>query len=150
MRKPKPLKPETREILFLQLKESKTKLGFQRVQCLWLRESLGLSSQEIATAIGWNPSSVRRLQARYLKEGESAFEINARGGRNRENMGIEEERELLRPFFQEKEKGGTLVVKEIKLAYEDKIGYKVPKSTVYRMLSRHGWRKISPKARHSK
>ncbi len=150
MRKPKPLKPEAREILFLQLRESKTKLEFQRVQCLWLRESLGLSSQEIATAIGWNPSSVRRLQARYLKEGESAFEINERGGRNRENMSIEEERELLSPFFQKEEKGGVLVVKEIKLAYEDKIGYKVPKSTVYRMLSRHGWRKISPRPRHSK
>lgn len=146
MKKPKPLKSDAKERLFLQLKESKTKLGFQRVQCLWLRESLGLSSQDIATAIGWNPSSVRRFQARYLKEGESAFEINERGGRNRENMSIEEEKDLLKPFFQKAEKDGVLVVKEIKLAYEDKIGYKVPKSTVYRMLFRHGWRKVYPKS----
>lgn len=145
MRKPKPLKSDAKERLFLQLKESKTKRRFQRVQCLWLRESLGLSSQEIATAIGWNPSSVRRFQARCLKEGESAFEINERGGRNRENMSIEEEKELLKPFFQKAEKEGVLVVKEIKLAYEDKIGYEVPKSTVYRMLFRHGWRKVSSK-----
>jgi transposase len=141
MRKPKLLKPEAKERLFLHLKESKTKHEFQRVQCLWLRESLGLSSKEIATAIGWNPGSVRRFQAKYLKEGEAALEISQRGGRNRENMSIEEERDLLKPFFQKAEKGEVLLAKEIKLAYEDKVGYNVPKSTVYRMLSRHGWKK---------
>jgi transposase len=150
MRKPQPLKPESKERLSLLLKKSETKLEFQRIQCLWLRSSLGLSSQDIATAIGWNPSSVRRIQASYLKEGETALLVNDRGGRHRENMSIEEEKELLEPFFREAKKGKVLVVKEIKLSYEDKVGYKVAKSTIYRMLVRHGWRKISPGPHHPK
>jgi transposase len=150
MRKPQPLKPESKERLSLLLKKSETKLEFQRIQCLWLRSSLSLSSQDIATAIGWNPSSVRRIQASYLKKGETALLVNDRGGRHRENMSIEEEKELLEPFFREAKKGKVLVVKEIKLSYEDKVGYKVAKSTIYRMLVRHGWRKISPGPHHPK
>jgi hypothetical protein len=49
------------ERLALDLKPAKTKAGFQRVQCLWLRASLQLSADQVATAIGWHPNSVRTL-----------------------------------------------------------------------------------------
>ncbi len=42
------------------------------------------------------------------------------------------------------------MVSDIKAAYEAKIGRKVPKSTVYRMLERHGWRKIALRPHHPK
>ena len=38
----------------------------------------------------------------------------------------------------------------IKKAYEQELGKSVPKSTVYRMLARHNWRKIVPRPRHPK
>ena len=41
-------------------------------------------------------------------------------------------------------------VSRIKAAYEQALGRKVPKSTVYRMLARHGWRKVVPRPRHPK
>ena len=150
MRKSKPLSPKKKERLHTLLKESQTKSEFQRVQCLWLREALDLSSKEIGLAIGWDPSSVRRLQSKYLKEGEAALLVSARGGRHRENLSLEEEKELLGPFFEKSKAGGILIVKEIKLAYEGKVGGKVPKSTIYRMLARHGWRKVSPRPHHPK
>jgi hypothetical protein len=34
--------------------------------------------------------------------------------------------------------------------HEQALGRKVPKSTVYRMLARHGWRKVVPRPRHPK
>ena len=42
------------------------------------------------------------------------------------------------------------MVNEVKAAYEEIIGHSVPKSTVYRVLARHGWRKIAPRPRHPK
>jgi hypothetical protein len=30
------------------------------------------------------------------------------------------------------------------------VAHRVPKSTVYRMLARHGWRKLAPRPRHRK
>ena len=39
---------------------------------------------------------------------------------------------------------------EIKRAFEAEVGHKVAKTTIYRMLDRHDWRKIMPRPRHPK
>ncbi|AIA31836.1 helix-turn-helix domain-containing protein [Leptospirillum ferriphilum] len=43
-----------------------------------------------------------------------------------------------------------MVVPPIHAALEERVGHTVPKSTVYRLLARHGWRKVSPDTRHPK
>ena len=134
----------------MELKQAKTKAEFQSVQCLWLRASLKLSADQVAIAIGWHPNSVRKLQARYFKEGEVALRRGGRGGRYFQNLTLEEERQLLQEFLAQSERGGILEVSRIKAAYEQILGRKVPKSTVYRMLARHGWRKVVPRPRHPK
>ena len=53
MRKPKELPEGALESLAMGLKQAKTKAEFQSVQCLWLRASLRLSADQVATAIGW-------------------------------------------------------------------------------------------------
>lgn len=150
MRTPKPLSNEAIERLAKDLKRTKTKGEFQAVQCLWLRVSLGLSADQVATAIGWHPSSVRKQQSRYLREGLTALQRTGRGGRRRQNLTLEEEQNLLQEFLYQGESGGILEVSRVKAAYEQAVGRKVPKSTVYRMLARHGWRKIAPRPRHPK
>ena len=65
-------------------------------------------------------------------------------------MSIIQEKQFLTVFIESAEAGGVIVVREIKSAYEKAIGHKVPKSTVYRMLGRHGWQKIAPRPRHLK
>jgi transposase len=150
MRTPKPLPEGAYEKLAMDLELAKTKGEFQRVQCLWLRASLGLSATQVATAIGWHVGSVRKLQARYLREGEAVLKGTGRGGRYYQNLTLEEERQLLQEFLAQSERGGILEVSRIKAAYEQILGRKVPKSTVYRMLARHGWRKVVPRPRHPK
>jgi transposase len=150
MRKPVPLPPGSKETLEQLLKKVKTKTQFQRVQCLWLRASLGLSSHDVAVAIGWNTSSVRHLQALFLKEGETVFQASKRGGRYRANITTDEENSFLASFLEKSVRGEILVVSEIKRAYEKIVGHTVPKSTIYRMLARHGWRKITPRPHHPK
>jgi transposase len=107
-----------------------------------------LDANQVAIAIGWQPTSVRRLQAQYLHEGENILTTVGRGGRRHQNLAEEEEAELLRRFTPQAERGGMLEVSQVKRAYEQAIGHSVPKSTVYRMLARHGWRKIAPRPRH--
>jgi len=150
MRKPKELPEGALERLAIDLKQAKTKGEFQSVQCLWLRASLKLSADQVAIAIGWHRNSVRKLQARYFKEGESALKRGGRGGRYYQNLTLEEERQLLQEFLAQSERGGILEVSRVKAAYEQVLGRKVPKSTVYRMLARHGWRKVVPRPRHPK
>lgn len=150
MRTPTPIPERDRSTLFLLLKGAKNKSEYQRVLCVWMRAAFGMAPDDVARAIGWSLGYVRQVQANYLKRGELALRIGGKGGRRRENMSPKEEQELLAPFFGKAERGEMLLVMEIKQAYEAKLGRVVPKSTVYRMLERHGWRKISPRPYHPK
>jgi transposase len=150
MRVPKPLPEDAATRLAAALRSAKTKGEFQRIQCVLLRAALGLSADKVALAIGWRPTSVRRLQARYLRQGEAALTGVGRGGRRRENLTVDQEQALLAKFEAKAERGGVLEASEVRAAYEQAVGHKVPKSTVYRMLGRHGWRKIAPRPRHPK
>ena len=148
MRKAKPLDSQQKDRLKILLNETKKKEDYQRVLCVWLRDEFSLTSAEVAKAIGITETSVKRINARYIKRGEEALIGKPRGGRHRENLTLKEEDDLLASFEETAYAGGMLVVTEIKQAYERSIGRKVPKSTVYRMLERHGWRKIAPRRKH--
>jgi len=147
MRPARPLSEAQQQRLGTLLRQAKTKADFQRIQCLWLRATLKLTSAETALAVGWSQSSVKNIQSRYLREGEHVLLGKGRGGRRYSNLTWQKEDELLSSFLAKARAGGVLVVGEIKAAYERKAGKTVPKSTVYRMLARHGWRKIVPRPR---
>ena len=65
-------------------------------------------------------------------------------------MSLDDEKDFLRPFMKLASNSGILEVSGIHKAYEAKTGKKVPFSTVYRLLARHGWRKIAPRPSHPK
>ena len=132
------------------LKKAEGKSEFQRIQCILLRATLGASAKDIAQVVGWTIGTVRVMHSHYAKEGAAFFDVAHRGGRHRQNMSLEEEVTFLAPFFDRAKTGGILVASEIKAAYEAKLGRKVAESTVYRMLARHGWRKIVPRPSHPK
>ena len=150
MRPQRPITKEAKVSLEDLLNKTKTKSDFQRVQCVWLRAELGMNSTTVGKAIGWTPGTVKKIWSQYFSEGERALIGIGRGGRRRNNLNEDEEQRVLSPFLEKAASGRVLVVNEVKQAYEQAIGRVVPKSTVYRMLARHGWRKIAPRPRHPK
>lgn len=132
------------------MQKARTKAEFRRAQAIWLRVSLALSDEEIATAVGLSANTVRCLHSRFRLRGQAAIAGVGRGGRRRENLTLEQEDHLLRPFLEQAAGGGILHVGSIQAAYEEAVGHEVPKSTVYRVLARHGWRKLAPRPRHPK
>ena len=150
MRPQRPISEKAKESLEELLKGTRTKSDFRRVQCIWLRAAFAMSSDEVALAVGFSPATVKKLWSQYFSGGEEVLIGQGRGGRRRANLSLEEEQKLLVYFFDKAESGEVLVVNEVKAAYEKAVGRTVPKSTVYRMLARHGWRKIAPRPRHPK
>ena len=150
MRPSRRISEEQRKRLEGLLGRTKTKSDFQRVQCVWLRAALDLSAQQTSRAIGWSPNTVKIIQSRYFRKGDEVLFGKGRGGRRYSNLTEEQEVGLLSGFMEKARSGGILVVTDIKSAYEKIIGRKVPKSTVYRLLARHGWRKIVPRPKHPK
>lgn len=150
MRHPTSFPEGTAERLKMLLKQAKSKSEFQRIQAVYLRVATSMTPEEIAVALAWHPGTVRNIHSAFLRSGESAFQVSSRGGRHRENLSLAEENELLDQFLNIASDGGVIVVSSIKATYEKKLGHRVPKSTVYRMLARHDWRQIVPRPRHPK
>lgn len=36
------------------------------------------------------------------------------------------------------------------MAYEERVGHSIGSSQIYRVLERHGWRKVMPRSKHPK
>lgn len=136
--------------LAARLRQATTFAQYQRIQCVLIRATLGSTAAQIARLLGWSTGSVHVLHSRWASEGEAVFDVRARGGRHRQNLSVEQERALLAPFVERAGMGNTLKVAEIQRAYEQQVGRKVAPSTVYRLLDRHGWRKLMPRPRHPK
>jgi len=123
---------------------------FQRFLCVWLRIEQGLSTKEIARVLNWNVNTVRITQRDFIARGTKALVDERRGGRRRQLMTIEDEKSFLAAFQDAASSAAMLVVSEIKAALEKQLGRTVHKTTVYRLLRRHGWRKVAPRPKHPK
>ncbi len=132
------------------LKRAQSHSEYQRIQCVLIRATLGSSAAEIAQLLGWSTATVHVIHSRWAKEGEAIFELRGRGGRHHQHLSVEQEAQVLGPLVAQATAGGMLKVAEIKRAYEERVGKAVAPSTVYRMLERHGWRKVVPRPRHPK
>ena len=150
MRPPKPISESRLSELNEFRKNKWPGFEFQRFLCVWLRVEQGLATKDIARVLGWHVNTVRYTQADFIKNGTRALVESSRGGRRRQLMTAKEEAEFLSAFASEAEKGRMLVVNDIKDVLESHLDRQVHKTTVYRMLNRHGWRKICPRPKHPK
>jgi transposase len=132
------------------LKRAASHAEYQRIQCVLIRATLGSTASEIAQLLGWSTATVHVIHSRWAKEGEAVFDLRGRGGRRHQHLSALQESELLAPFAAKAQAGALLHVSEIKRALEQQVGNTVAASTVYRMLDRHGWRKVVPRPRHPK
>jgi len=148
MRPPQPLPDGAEGELTQLLQEVESKADYRRVLCLWLRAALGLPAAEVALALGWRVSSVYNLQSRYQHEGAEALLGAGRGGRRRAWLSPEQEQRLLASFAALAGQGGIAEAGTIVRAYQQQVGHTVAASTIYRLLARHGWRKLVPRPQH--
>ena len=52
------------------------------------------------------------------------------------------------PFLEQAATGGVLVVGQIKVALDARLGREAALASVYNLLHRHDWRKLAPDKRH--
>jgi transposase len=103
---------------------------------------------EIAKHCGVSKALVHQVISTYNRSGIAAVETPGKGGRRHEYLTAEQEQAFLAPFFARAERGELATASEIKQAFETRVGREVEESTIYRLLQRHGWRKVVPRPRH--
>ena len=129
-------------------KENKDKQVEKRLQAVQMRGE-GKKNAEIAEQLETSSDMISYWVSCYAKRGLEGL-LPAKREAHRRNMSTGEEKQLLSTFEKEAEAGRVVEVSEIKKAYETKVAHTIGSGQIYKVLKRHGWRKIKPRSRHPK
>lgn len=106
-------------------------------------------AKEIAVHTGVGKGTVHNLISDYNRFGPEVVERVGRGGRRNAHLTPEEEAEFVAPFVGMAEKGQIVCGSQIGKVLEERLGYSLHHSIIYRLLDRHGWRKVVPRPFHT-
>lgn len=109
----------------------------------------GYSNGEAAKMTEADKRQISRWAKKYKNGGVEALDPKC-GGRHHQNISYEEEEEILEQFKKQAEEGQIIEVKEIKKAYDEKVGHQTHPTQIYKILHRHDWRKVMPRSKHPK
>jgi transposase len=129
------------------MEKAKSAVLRKKLEVLQLRME-GYRNAEISGITKYSKSRVSALACIYAKDGIAYFRQENRQGGNRRNMSCDEEAAFLFAYKELAEQGQIVEVSEIKRAYEEKVGHRIGKEQIYRVLHRHGWRKVMPRSKH--
>lgn len=118
-----------------------------RVRCIRLL-ALGWKAQDVAEAVGLSCSSVYRRKAEFLSEGESSLLTDGWGGRRHGVLTRAEEADFVAHFEEAARQGQMVTASAMLSELARRCGKPANTTTLYRILARHGWRKVVPRPRH--
>jgi transposase len=123
---------------------------FKSALAVLLPAKAGLTLEATARLLGVGTSSVNRMQARFQLGPAASSERRNWGGRRQSLLTPQEELEFLQPWAEQARQAGLLVLSPIRAALALRVGHPVKASVVWRLLARHGWRKVAPDTKHPK
>ena len=120
--------------------------AYKRLQALYLR-GLGKTNKEIKEVVGFCEQYITEMVSKYMKDGMSSILADRRTSNNR-RMSYAEESKFLEQFEELADAGQILTVNIIHEKFDEVTGKSNNQSTIFRLLKRHGWRKVKPRPRH--
>lgn len=121
---------------------------YRKYTMILLHEKLGLSIEKASEFFHYNASSFYRIKKELSDKLHNVSSKGAWGGRRKSYLSYDEELQLIAELEKEGEHGDFVDIRIIKAKLEERIGRAVHKTSIYRFLERHNWRKISPRKYH--
>ena len=129
-------------------KKNKNKRVDKKLQVLIMRHE-NKGNEEISARTGYNVRYITTLMGQYKKQGLEEF-IRIKQTSHNRNMSVEQEAKVLAKFEEEADAGHELTVNQIRHGLESELGKETSVAYAYRVLKRHGWRKVMPRPKHPK
>lgn len=129
-------------------KKNKNKRVDKKLQVLIMRHE-NKGNEEISARTGYNVRYITTLMGQYKKQGLEEF-IRIKQTSHNRNMSVEQEAKVLAKFEEEADAGHELTVNQIRQGLESELGKETSVAYAYRVLKRHGWRKVMPRPKHPK
>lgn len=138
------------EELAVWTREAPDKESYQRRLAIWITAVHHFSAQKIADILCVSKQAIWLWISQYNHNGPDGLRRKGRGGRRWAFMSLAQEEELLGQLIERARKGEILTASRVRPTVEKFLNRKVSVSYIYRLLHRHGWRKISPRPKHEK
>ena len=148
----RPLITDEKDIEYAQglLSGSKNLEDLHMAQAILLPHRQRMSFAQTANLLGVCPRSISRLRHRLQLKRKGEYAGDRRGGRQPENMSLEQEKSFLGQWRQRAASGQIVLACEMRQALAAQLGRRVCESYVYGLLARNHWRKLAPDTRHPK
>ena len=125
--------------------------SLRQCQAVLLPALFGATLEQTAAVLGVGRATVARFQTAFRKQRSVGPNPSRHwGGRRQSLLTPEAERAFLKPWLKSAATGHLVVVSPLRAALAQRVGQPVKPSVVYRLLARHGWRKVAPDTRHPK
>ncbi len=128
--------------------QATTALEYRAALSVILCDVVGLDADLTAEVLGTSRRTVFRDRKHICNQDDTPK--GQWGGRRHCSMSVVEEAEFLAQWETKASEGGVLTVPPIHAALVERLGHNCPMSTTYRLLARHGWRKVQPDTKHPK
>ena len=143
------IEPWLSEIELLEwLRQAQSRAEYQRRLAVWLTYLWRFPAREVATLLGVSTQAVWLWISQYNRQGPAGLQRKGRGGRRWAFLTLDQEQDLLATLQEEAGQGKVITAKQIYRRVCRAVGKEVSLDYVYRLLHRHGWRKLGPRPRH--
>jgi len=128
--------------------QAKPATELRKALSVLLIAELGIDSKKAADILGTSQRTVFRNRRIFRNLDDNSRKTWS--DRRRFSMSFKEEREFLAQWVDKATSGGILSATPIHATLAERLGCAILTSTTYRLLARHGWRKVQPDTKHPK
>jgi transposase len=131
------------------MKTAKTPSDFRRWQIIHLVHSYSVDADYLADITGYSKANIYNIIQQF-NTGQGDVNTKNKGGRRRELMTLDEEKNLMKGLEAKAINGQILSYKDIKKIIENKLSKEVSNDFLWDLFKRNGWTKHSPRPHHPK
>lgn len=129
---------------------AKDKETYQRWMAIWLSYKFKMKAEDVASALTISVPAVWKWMSEFRNKGKSGLARSGRGGRRSGLLSLDEESAWLKSLGEKAQSGLVLTIPSLRGEAKKKVGQEVSDAYIYRLLHRHGWRKLMPRPKHPK
>ena len=123
---------------------------YKRWQIIYLVRVHSVDAEYISNITGYSKANVYTIVQQFNNSKSADVTPKQRGGRRRELISVEQERELMKSLESKALRGEILSGKDVRKIVEKKISRPVSDDYIWDLFKRNGWTKHSPRPHHPK
>ncbi len=114
---------------------------FKRWQMVYVLKNYDVNAEFLSDISGYSKASIYSIIQKLNNDNSDDISIKKKGGRRREVMSIENERQFVSELKVKFENGNFIYSKDVKKILENKMNRKVSDDYIYDLFNRNGWKK---------